>query len=238
MKITCKTLKHTEYSVTLDEVDATISDLLDRLATEYEELERDKLRLIWSGKILEEAEKLSELGYQDENWMVLMLRKKRKTTEAPKEPEPVTSVPVPEPFHAGEAATLSEEQVEELLSILNSDPACATLFQSMPVLAERIREPRILIELLRRMGKTPEDLLAANRGSTPARANQAQVVRLTRAEIGILQGVKDRFLEVIGGVAACPLTDGQLNSIVYQAYQGSDKNAEEALSLLLSQFLA
>jgi len=243
MKITCKTLRKKEYITEVDQTDS-VCTVLDQLYDTYnDELVRDSISLIWKGKILKETQKVSSLGFDEEkDLMVLHTRKIRKKPIVTRAAEPVVQ-PVAEPTtnsnSAPTTAELTQEQVDQLLDILQQDPGCAAIFESVPQMLERMRNPQLMIALLQRMGMDPTELLAresTQQQQTHSRS-EPQVVHLTRDEMIILQNIKKDFIEVIGGPSACPLSDGQLNSIIYQAYQNSGKNPETALTLLLNQFM-
>jgi len=81
MKITLRTLDKKEYKV--DATDSTtVSDLKQKLSDEHQ-LPVDHLKLIYSGKMLNDEQKIGELGVKETDFMVLMVRKPKKSAAKP-----------------------------------------------------------------------------------------------------------------------------------------------------------
>eukprot|EP00761_Pharyngomonas_kirbyi_P003995 gb/GECH01003999.1/.p1 GENE.gb/GECH01003999.1/~~gb/GECH01003999.1/.p1 ORF type:complete len:440 (+),score=127.11 gb/GECH01003999.1/:1-1320(+) len=86
MKVTLKTLANTQLPLEIDESE-TIKDLKTKIHEEYE-YDSSSMKLIYSGKILKDADKVSDSGLKDDCVVVLMAKKKKAPTKPKAETQP------------------------------------------------------------------------------------------------------------------------------------------------------
>lgn len=94
MKLTIKTLKQTTFTVDAEPTD-TIRVVKEKIeASKGEEYYADGLKLIYSGKILVDAQTVAEYGIKETDFLVSMPGKPRAAAPAPA-PAPVVAAPAP-----------------------------------------------------------------------------------------------------------------------------------------------
>lgn len=126
----------------------------------------------------------------------------------------------------GDPDGLSDIQIQHLYSILNNDETLAPLLEANPEFRDKLKEPKVLMELLRRIGHPMLDEI---------NETEPTVVKVTETEKHDLDAIKNDILDVMG--PPVKLSEGQLNALIYQTYTMADKNLEIAKEFLINEFL-
>lgn len=95
MKITVKTLQQQQFSIEANP-DDSVAQVKEAIAKQ-EGHQADWQKLIYSGKILDDASKISSYNIQENEFLVLMVRKPKETTPTTQPTATTTPTPTPTP---------------------------------------------------------------------------------------------------------------------------------------------
>jgi UV excision repair protein RAD23 len=90
MKITLKTIRQQTFKVEIGD-DATVQELKDKIEAENRDYPSKQLKLIYSGKILQDSESLSEYKISESSFVVVMVSKAKAPQPSSSAPKPVTT---------------------------------------------------------------------------------------------------------------------------------------------------
>ena len=218
MKLTFRTMERRSYTIEAPLELTTTQDLLLLIEKEHG-FNKDNISLIFSGKVLSESTLLSSLNYKEGDWFVLFLRKLSPRTTAVYQPPAPTTASVTANKTALEADVEAEIEAEAEAEI------------------EAEAEADVDVEQEQEQDATPAVVTASAAINTTKATETGRVsVKLPNKEIKALQQIKGSLLRLIKDLQQL-LNDYQINTLVYEAYQAAEKDADLALNMLLFRIL-
>ena len=261
MKITIKSVTKDIFSLNLVQT-SSVADLKKEICQLKEINDPSLLRLIYSGSVLENDElTLQDIGYEESEFMVILIRKKKvqktQLVETPlSEDLPKNVLPIEETQYVTSTTPnnfdptdehivktnnsftvhhpqLSSDQVQQLHHILETDPAVQEFLSQYPTMREHLQDPEVLIELLRRVGHpAANEMPDLHSENNPE--DGVQVVHVTPEDAEALSDIRNMIKSIVGEV---PLTEMQLNSLVYQGYGMMNKDKDATVRFLIDELM-
>lgn len=242
MKVNVKSITKDNFTFDL-ESNALVSNVKQEVCKLKDISDPGLVKLIYSGKILKDNEQtLQEIQYKEEDFMVIIIGKKKKNPVPVQKEVPVKQAVVEESSIVNVESEnsfdvhhpqLSSDQIKQLNDVLENDQNVQAFLSQYPNMRDHLKDPEVLIELLRRVGHPlATEMPDLHQENNPK--DGIQVVHVTPEDAETLTEIRNHIKTIVGEI---PLTEMQINSLVYQGYTMMNKDKNATVEYLINQLM-